>query len=441
MAKTALIIVDMVRDFTDPEGLVFYPENQKILPRIKKVLDESRKHELLIVFLQHCNRKDKVDKKAQSMRPNCIEGTFGIEIDPMLEVDEKKDYVIRKRRYSGFFGTDLDLVLRENEVENVVVVGTKTNCCIRATVTDAFYLNYNPYVIRECVATNSETVNEVHLTDIDKYLGKVIDMNTFSKMWGIKTPAEAKAVIEKQIAELNIGEPSNLEEQALKLAGRDVYEKLVKGYTQKQWGRECKDLPAFIIKRLPLRFTYDNNYFNDRYQGIPIDGYTKMVENMLEGIEVRLSTDYFDIKDEIDADKVVYTGMIDKFFDYKLGVLEYRSVRFETEKVDTDNYQGNAVVNYTSADVPYTRIIEHKHFNFGKQPVSIISREYSSEWKKGDEPYYPVNNEKNNNLYQEYEKLAKAEKNVLFGGRLGQYKYYDMDKVISAALDMCSEEL
>ena len=182
MAKTALIIVDMVRDFTDPEGLVFYPENQKILPRIKKVLDESRKHELLIVFLQHCNRKDKVDKKAQSMRPNCIEGTFGIEIDPMLEVDEKKDYVIRKRRYSGFFGTDLDLVLRENEVENVVVVGTKTNCCIRATVTDAFYLNYNPYVIRECVATNSETVNEVHLTDIDKYLGKVIDMNTFSKM-------------------------------------------------------------------------------------------------------------------------------------------------------------------------------------------------------------------------------------------------------------------
>ena len=182
MAKTALIIVDMVRDFTDPEGLVFYPENQKILPRIKKVLDESRKHELLIVFLQHCNRKDKVDKKEQSMRPNCIEGTFGIEIDPMLEVDEKKDYVIRKRRYSGFFGTDLDLVLRENEVENVVVVGTKTNCCIRATVTDAFYLNYNPYVIRECVATNSETVNEVHLTDIDKYLGKVIDMNTFSKM-------------------------------------------------------------------------------------------------------------------------------------------------------------------------------------------------------------------------------------------------------------------
>ena len=275
----------------------------------------------------------------------------------------------------------------------------------------------------------------------DELYNLPFNMNTFSKMWGIKTPAEAKAVIEKQIAELNIGEPANLEEQALKLAGRDVYEKLVKGYTQKQWGRECKELPAFIIKRLPLRFTYDNNYFNDRYQGIPIDGYTKMVENILEGIEVRLSTDYFDIKDEIDADKVVYTGMIDKFFNYKLGVLEYRSVRYETEKVDTDNYQGNAVVYYTSADVPYSRIIDHIHFNFGKQPVSIISREYSSEWKKGDEPYYPVNNEKNNNLYQEYEKLAKAEKNVLFGGRLGQYKYYDMDKVISAALDMCSEEL
>ena len=260
-------------------------------------------------------------------------------------------------------------------------------------------------------------------------------------MWGIKTPAEAKAVIERQIAELNIGEPKNLEEQALKLAGKDVYEKLVKGYTQKQWGRECKDLPAFIIKRLPLRFTYDNNYFNDRYQGIPVEGYTKMIENMLKGIEVRLSVDYFDIKNQIDADKIIYTGMIDRFFDYKLGVLEYRSVRFETEKLDMENYQGNAVVNYTSADVPYTRIIEHKHFNFGKQPVTIISREYSSEWKKGDEPYYPVNNEKNDSLYQQYEELAKNEKNVLFGGRLGQYKYYDMDKVIAAALEMCDNEL
>ena len=267
------------------------------------------------------------------------------------------------------------------------------------------------------------------------------NMNTFSKMWGIKTPAEAKAVIERQIAELNIGEPKNLEEQALKLAGKDVYEKLVKGYTQKQWGRECKELPAFIIKRLPLRFTYDNNYFNDRYQGIPVEGYTKMIENMLKGIEVKLSVDYFDIKNQIDADKIIYTGMIDRFFDYKLGVLEYRSVRFETEKLDMENYQGNAVVNYTSADVPYTRIIEHKHFNFGKQPVTIISREYSSEWKKGDEPYYPVNNEKNDSLYRQYEELSKNEKNVLFGGRLGQYKYYDMDKVIAAALEMCDNEL
>lgn len=275
----------------------------------------------------------------------------------------------------------------------------------------------------------------------DELYNLPFNMNTFSKMWGIKTPAEAKAVIERQIAELNIGEPKNLEEQALKLAGKDVYEKLVKGYTQKQWGRECKDLPAFIIKRLPLRFTYDNNYFNDRYQGIPVEGYTKMIENMLKGIEVRLLVDYFDIKNQIDADKIIYTGMIDRFFDYKLGVLEYRSVRFETEKLDMENYQGNAVVNYTSADVPYTRIIEHKHFNFGKQPVTIISREYSSEWKKGDEPYYPVNNEKNDSLYRQYEGLAKNEKNVLFGGRLGQYKYYDMDKVIAAALEMCDNEL
>ena len=275
----------------------------------------------------------------------------------------------------------------------------------------------------------------------DELYNLPFNMNTFSKMWGIKTPAEAKAVIERQIAELNIGEPKNLEEQALKLAGKDVYEKLVKGYTQKQWGRECKDLPAFIIKRIPLRFTYDNNYFNDRYQGIPVEGYTKMIENMLKVIEVKLSVDYFDIKNQIDADKIIYTGIIDRFFDYKLGVLEYRSVRFETEKLDMENYQGNAVVNYTSADVPYTRIIEHKHFNFGKQPVTIISREYSSEWKKGDEPYYPVNNEKNDSLYRQYEELSKNEKNVLFGGRLGQYKYYDMDKVIAAALEMCDNEL
>ena len=269
------------------------------------------------------------------------------------------------------------------------------------------------------------------------------NMNTFSKMWNIATPQEAKDIIASQIADLNITEPKNLEEQALSLVGKDVYEKLIKGYTEKQWGRDSKDLPSFIIKRLPLRFIYDNNYFNDRYQGIPIGGYTKIVEKMLDGIEVRLNTNYLDNREEFDAmaDKIVYTGMIDQFYDYKLGVLEYRSVRFETEELPMENYQGNAVVNYTEREVPYTRIIEHKHFEFGKQPTTIISREYSSEWKKGDEPYYPVNNDKNNALYQQYKELADKEHKVIFGGRLGGYKYYDMDKVIVAALEMCEKEL
>ena len=269
------------------------------------------------------------------------------------------------------------------------------------------------------------------------------NMNTFSKMWNIATPQEAKDIIASQIADLNITEPKNLEEQALSLVGKDVYEKLIKGYTEKQWGRDCKDLPSFIIKRLPLRFIYDNNYFNDRYQGIPIGGYTKIVEKMLDGIEVRLNTNYLDNREEFDAmaDKIVYTGMIDQFYDYKLGVLEYRSVRFETEELPMENYQGNAVVNYTEREVPYTRIIEHKHFEFGKQPTTIISREYSSEWKKGDEPYYPVNNDKNNALYQQYKELADKEHKVIFGGRLGGYKYYDMDKVIAAALELCEKEL
>ena len=269
------------------------------------------------------------------------------------------------------------------------------------------------------------------------------NMNTFSKMWNIATPQEAKDIIASQIADLNITEPKNLEEQALSLVGKDVYEKLIKGYTEKQWGRDCKDLPSFIIKRLPLRFIYDNNYFNDRYQGIPIGGYTKIVEKMLDGIEVRLNTNYLDNREEFDAmaDKIVYTGMIDQFYDYKLGVLEYRSVRFETEELPMENYQGNAVVNYAEREVPYTRIIEHKHFEFGKQPTTIISREYSSEWKKGDEPYYPVNNDKNNALYQQYKELADKEHKVIFGGRLGGYKYYDMDKVIAAALEMCEKEL
>ncbi|MBQ4640873.1 MAG: UDP-galactopyranose mutase [Clostridia bacterium] len=271
----------------------------------------------------------------------------------------------------------------------------------------------------------------------DELYNLPFNMNTFSKMWGIRTPAEAKAKIAQQVAELGITDPQNLEEQALSLVGTDVYTKLVKGYTEKQWGRDCKELPAFIIKRLPCRFIYDNNYFNDRYQGIPIGGYTAMVKKMLEGVEVRLNTDFFDlIKDRPDiAEKIVYTGCIDEYFGYKLGTLQYRSVRFETEELPEENYQGNAVVNYTEREVPFTRIIEHKHFEFGKQPTTIISREYSAEWKPGLEPYYPVNNEENAALYAQYKALADAQGNVIFGGRLGQYRYYDMDKVIRAALD------
>lgn len=271
----------------------------------------------------------------------------------------------------------------------------------------------------------------------DELYNLPFNMNTFSKMWNIKTPSEAKAIIKKQIEELNITEPQNLEEQALSLVGTDVYEKLIKGYTEKQWGRDCKELPAFIIKRLPLRFTYDNNYFNDRYQGIPIGGYTKIVEKMLEGSDVLLDTDYFEfIKDnEGIADKVLFTGMIDEYYDFCYGHLEYRTVRFETEVLECDNYQGNAVVNYTDREVPYTRIIEHKHFEFGKQEKTIISREYSTEWEPGMEPYYPVNNERNNDLFEKYKALADKEEKVIFGGRLGNYKYYDMDKVIIAALE------
>lgn len=271
----------------------------------------------------------------------------------------------------------------------------------------------------------------------DELYNLPFNMNTFSRMWGVRTPAEAKAKIAQQVAELNITDPQNLEEQALSLVGTDVYTKLVKGYTEKQWGRDCKELPAFIIKRLPCRFTYDNNYFNDRFQGIPMGGYTAMVAKMLEGVEVRLNTDFFDlVKAEPNIAKtIVYTGCIDEYFGYKLGYLNYRSVRFETEELPMEDFQGNAVVNYTEREVPYTRIIEHKHFEFGKQPTTVISREYSAEWKPGMEPYYPVNDEENGELYGKYKALADAEGNVIFGGRLGQYKYYDMDKVIRAALD------
>ena len=275
------------------------------------------------------------------------------------------------------------------------------------------------------------------------------NMYTFNKMWGVVTPEEATAKIEEQRQAAGITEPKNLEEQAISLVGKDIFEKLVKGYTEKQWGRDCKDLPAFIIKRLPVRLTFDNNYFNALYQGIPIGGYTKMIANLLDGIEVRLNTDYLENKAELDelADKVVYTGPIDAYFDYKLGTLEYRSVRFENEILDKPSFQGNAAVNYTDRETPWTRIIEHKWFEFGKDengndlPKTIISREYSSEWKPGDEPYYPVNDAKNSLLYSEYKKLAEAESKVIFGGRLGEYKYYDMDQVIAAVLDKCASEL
>ena len=263
------------------------------------------------------------------------------------------------------------------------------------------------------------------------------NMYTFNRMWGVVTPREAEAKIAEQRAAAGIAEPKNLEEQAISLVGTDIYEKLVKGYTEKQWGRPCAELPAFIIRRLPVRFTYDNNYFNARYQGIPIGGYTAMVEKMLEGIEVKLGVDYLAEKSAWDrmAKTVVYTGPIDRYFAYRFGPLQYRSIRFETEVLDTPNYQGNAVVNYTDRETPYTRVIEHKHFEFGTQPKTVVSREYSSEWQPGDEPYYPVNDEKNNAHYEQYRALANLELNVWFGGRLGEYKYYDMDAVIAAALD------
>lgn len=269
------------------------------------------------------------------------------------------------------------------------------------------------------------------------------NMYTFNKMWGVVTPQEAADEIARQKAAAGITEPKNLEEQAISLVGTDIYEKLVKGYTEKQWGRPCHELPAFIIKRLPVRLTFDNNYFNALYQGIPMGGYTRMVENMLEGIDVSLGVDYLEQKQALDslADKVVYTGPVDAYFDYQLGHLQYRSVRFETEVLDMPNFQGNAAVNYTDRETPWTRIIEHKWFEFGTQPKTVISREFSSEWKPGDEPYYPVNDEKNGALYAQYKALAEEEEKVIFGGRLGEYKYYDMDAVIAAALKMSREEL
>ena len=295
--------------------------------------------------------------------------------------------------------------------------------------------------------------NRLTNSPVANYRGELyslpFNMYTFNKMWGVVTPEEAAAKIEEQKKEACITEPKNLEEQAISLVGRDIFEKLIKGYTEKQWGRDCKDLPAFIIKRLPVRLTFDNNYFNALYQGIPIGGYTQLVEHLLEGIEVRLNTDYLEQKEALDrlAETVVYTGPIDAYFGYSLGALEYRSVRFETEVLDIPNFQGNAAVNYTDRETPWTRIIEHKWFEFGKDeqgqdlPKTVISREYSSEWKPGDEPYYPVNDEKNGALYAEYKKLADAEQNVIFGGRLAEYRYYDMDAVIASALKKSEEVL
>lgn len=269
------------------------------------------------------------------------------------------------------------------------------------------------------------------------------NMNTFNKLWGVFTPYEAKAKIAEELADVKIDQPKNLEEQAIKLIGKTIYEKLVKGYTEKQWGMKATELPPFIIKRLPVRFTYDNNYFNDSYQGIPEGGYTQIIEKMLSNCDVRLNYDYFEHKEELNdiAEKIIFTGPIDKFYDYKFGQLEYRSVRFETEVLDTDNFQGNAVINYTEYEVPYTRIIEHKHFEFGTQPKTVISREYSDKWTSDKEPYYPINNDRNNALYQKYAELAATEKGIIFGGRLGQYKYYDMHVVISEALKLCQKEL
>ncbi|MCR5450823.1 MAG: UDP-galactopyranose mutase [Solobacterium sp.] len=268
------------------------------------------------------------------------------------------------------------------------------------------------------------------------------NMYTFNRMWGVITPQEAADKIEQQRREAGITEPGNLEEQAISLVGTDIYEKLVKGYTEKQWGRPCTELPAFIIKRLPVRLTFDNNYFNALYQGIPIGGYTKMIEKILDGIEVRTNTDYLQNREELDslADKVFYTGPIDAYFNYELGYLQFRSVRFETEVLDMPNYQGNAVINYTDRETPYTRIIEHKHFEFGTQPKTVISKEYSSEWKFGDEPFYPVNDERNSELYGKYKVLADQKDNVIFGGRLGEYKYYDMDQAVARTLEICRGE-
>lgn len=345
--------------------------------------------------------------------------------------------------------------------KKVLVIDKRPNVAGNVYTEKVEGINFHKYGAHIFHTNNTEVWNYVNRfatfnrftnSPVANYKGELysmpFNMYTFNKMWGVVTPEEAAAKIEEQKKEIT-GEPRNLEEQAISLVGRDIYEKLVKGYTEKQWGRDCKELPAFIIKRLPVRLTFDNNYFNALYQGIPIGGYTKLVENLLDGIEVQLNVDYLVDRAKWDAiaEKVVYTGAIDAFFNYSLGNLEYRSVRFENEVLDIPNFQGNAAVNYTDRETPWTRIIEHKWFEFGKDengndlPKTIISREYSSEWKPGDEPYYPVNDEKNSELYKKYSALAEKEKKVIFGGRLGEYKYYDMDAVIDRALQCAKEQL
>lgn len=355
-------------------------------------------------------------------------GLFGAVFAHEMTKNGKKCLVIDKRNHIGG-----NIYTKEMEGINVHMYGAHIFHTSNKKIWD--YVNsfvpFNRY-------TNSPVARYK-----DELYNLPFNMNTFNKLWGVVTPAQAKAKIDEQIAEAGINEPANLEEQALSLVGKDIYEKLVKGYTEKQWGRKAAELPSFIIKRLPVRMTYDNNYFNDLYQGIPIGGYTKMVQKMLEGVEVRLGQDYFAGKEEYDAmaAKIVFTGMIDEYYDYCYGELEYRSLKFETETLDTDNYQGNAVVNYTEYEVPYTRIIEHKHFEYGMGEKTVITREYPASWKRGDEPYYPMNDEKNNNLYEKYKKLADANDKVIFGGRLGMYRYFDMHNVIEAALEAVRKEL
>lgn len=350
-------------------------------------------------------------------------GLYGAIVANQLHKQNKKCLVIDKRDHvAGNIYTE--------EIENI---------------------NVHKYGAHIFHTSNKEVWNFINkFAEFNKYINSPIaryknevynlpfNMNTFNKLWGVFTPEEAKNKIEEELKDVNIIEPKNLEEQAIKLVGKTIYEKLIKGYTEKQWGKKATELPAFIIKRLPVRFIYDNNYFNDAYQGIPIGGYTKIIEKMLEGIEVKLNYNFFEHREELEniADKIIYTGPIDQYYDYCFGELEYRSVRFETEILDMENYQGNAVVNYTEYDIPYTRIIEHKHFEFGTQPKTVISREYSDTWTKEKEPYYPINDEKNNSTYLKYKELANQNNKVIFGGRLGQYKYYDMDKIIEEALNI-----